>query len=194
MSGAMATETEPARVAFYNDPKLRGIFYQIVLFSVVLWLGYEFVVNARDNLRAANIATGLGFLDRTAGFSINQTLIPYTESDTYGRVFVAGLLNTLLVAVIGIALATILGFVVGISRLSSNWLLQRLAGFYVELIRNLPLLFQILFWYLAVLGTLPGPRQSLSILGEVFINNRGILVPRPIFGAGSEFVLVVLLL
>jgi general L-amino acid transport system permease protein len=189
MSGAMATETEPARVAFYNDPKLRGIFYQIVLFAVVLWLGYEFVVNARDNLRAANIATGLGFLDRTAGFSINQTLIPYTESDTYGRVFVVGLLNTLLVAVIGIVLATILGFVVGISRLSSNWLLQRIAGAYVELIRNLPLLFQILFWYLAVLGALPGPRQSISIFGEVFINNRGAFIPRPIVeeGAGVVF-------
>ncbi|MFL4971414.1 MAG: amino acid ABC transporter permease [Xanthobacteraceae bacterium] len=185
----MATETEPARVAFYNDPKLRGIFYQIVLFAVVLWLGYEFVVNARDNLRAANIATGLGFLDRTAGFSINQTLIPYTESDTYGRVFVVGLLNTLVVAVIGIVLATILGFVVGISRLSSNWLLQRIAGAYVELIRNLPLLFQILFWYLAVLGALPGPRQSISIFGEVFINNRGAFIPRPIVeeGAGAVF-------
>jgi general L-amino acid transport system permease protein len=185
----MATETGPARVAFYNDPKLRGIFYQIVLFAVVLWLGYEFVVNARDNLRAANIATGLGFLDRTAGFSINQTLIPYTESDTYGRVFVVGLLNTLLVAVIGIVLATILGFVVGISRLSSNWLLQRIAGAYVELIRNLPLLFQILFWYLAVLGALPGPRQSISIFGEVFINNRGAFIPRPIVeeGAGAVF-------
>src|SRR6266545_3252224 len=181
MSGAMATETQPARVAFYNDPKLRGIFYQIVLFVVVLWLGYEFVINARDNLRAAKIATGFGFLDNTAGFSINQTLIPYTESDTYGRVFVVGLLNTLLVAAIGIVLATLLGFVVGISRLSSNWLLQRLAGGYVEL-------FQILFWYLAVLGTLPGPRQSISIFGEVFISNRGLIIPRPLLGDGFEWV------
>ncbi len=181
-------EAQPARVAFYNDPKLRGLFYQIALFAVVLWLGYEFVINARDNLRAAKIATGFGFLDNTAGFSINQTLIPYTESDTYGRVFVVGLLNTLLVAAIGIVLATLLGFVVGISRLSSNWLLQRLAGGYVELIRNLPLLFQILFWYLAVLGTLPGPRQSISIFGEVFISNRGLIIPRPLLGDGFEWV------
>src|SRR5215211_1730489 len=94
MSWAMATESEPARVALYNDPKLRGIFYQIVLFAVVLWLGYEFVVNARDNLRAANIATGLDFLDRTAGFSINQTLIPYTESDTTRSVFRSPTTNT----------------------------------------------------------------------------------------------------
>ena len=98
------------RVAFYNDPRLRGLFYQIVLLVAVLWLGYEFFVNARDNLRAAKIATGFGFLDNTAGFSINQTLIPYAESDTYGHVFVVGLLNTLLVAVIGIVLATILGW------------------------------------------------------------------------------------
>src|SRR5262245_40233797 len=104
----MTTEASAPRVAFYNDPELRGIFYQIVLLVVVLWLGYEFVVNARDNLRAARIATGFGFLDNTAGFSINQTLIPFAEHDSYGRVFVVGLLNTLVVAAIGIVLATIL--------------------------------------------------------------------------------------
>jgi len=103
-------------------------------------------------------------------------------------VFVVGLLNTLLVAAIGIVLATILGFVVGIARLSSNWLLRTLAGAYVELIRNLPLLFQILFWYLAVLGALPGPRQSISLFGEVFLNNRGIIVPAPTAGEGAGLV------
>src|SRR5262245_49082397 len=189
----MATDIQASsapRVAIYNDPRLRGLFYQIVLFVVVLWLGYEFVLNARDNLRAAKIATGFGFLENTAGFSINQTLIPYAESDTYARVFVVGLLNTLLVAAVGIVLATILGFVVGIARLSTNWLLQRLAGAYVELLRNLPLLFQILFWYLAVLGALPGPRQSISIFGEIFINNRGMFIPRPVFGEGAVWVSV----
>ncbi len=194
----MAVEAElgsaPPRVPFYRDPKIRGIFYQVALFAIVLWVGYEFLLNARANLRAAKIATGFGFLDNTAGFGINQTLIPYSEGDTYGRVFLVGLLNTLVVAALGIVLATILGFVVGISRLSKNWLLQRLAGGYVELIRNLPLLFQILFWYLAVLGALPGPRQSLSIFGEVYLNNRGIIVPRPLFGDGSGFVLAALLL
>jgi general L-amino acid transport system permease protein len=187
-------EPRPARAAFYNDPQLRGILYQIILLVVVVWFGYEFVMNARDNLRAARIATGLGFLDNTAGFGINQALIPYTEADTYGRVFVVGLLNTLLVAVIGILFATILGFVVGIARLSSNWLLARLAGGYVELLRNLPLLFQILFWYLAVLGTMPVPRQSISIFNEMFINNRGVFIPRPLFGDGFGAVLVALLI
>jgi general L-amino acid transport system permease protein len=184
MAALSSADVRPARAAFYNDPRLRGLFYQVVLFVVVLWLGYEFVINARDNLRAARIATGFGFLDNTAGFSINQTLIAYTESDSYARVFVVGLLNTLLVAAVGIVLATILGFVIGISRLSSNWLLQRLAGAYVEVIRNLPLLFQILFWYLAVLGALPGPRQSISVFGEAFINNRGLFIPRPLLDDG----------
>src|SRR5262249_7114082 len=108
-------------------------------------------------------------------------------------VFVVGLLNTLLVAVIGIVLATILGFVVGIARLSSNWLLQRLAGAYVEVIRNLPLLFQILVWYLAVLGALPGPRPSVSIFYEIFINNRGLFMPNPVFGPGWGFVVAAFL-
>lgn len=189
----MATDTHaggPPRVAFYNDPRIRGIFYQVLLFVVVLWLGYEFVTNARENLRASRIATGFGFLENTAGFGISQTLIPYSEADTYARVFVVGLLNTLLVAVIGIVLATVLGFVVGIARLSSNWLVARLAGAYVEIVRNLPLLFQILFWYLAVLGALPPPRQSLSLFGEAYVNNRGLFVPRPLFGEGFGLVLV----
>jgi general L-amino acid transport system permease protein len=181
----------PSRVPFYNDPKIRGLVYQVLLFVFVLWLGYEFWINARDNLRASKIQTGFGFLDNTAGFGINQTLIPYAESDTYGRVFVVGLLNTLLVAGLGVVLATILGFLVGIARLSKNWLLQKLAGGYVELIRNLPLLFQILFWYLAVLGSLPGPRQSISIFGEVYLNNRGIIVPRPVFADGTGIVVAV---
>jgi general L-amino acid transport system permease protein len=194
----LLTDTERApptpRVALHNNPKVRAFFYQLVLLAAVLWFGYEFALNAKANLDSQKIASGFGFLDQAAGFGVSQSLIPYSEQDTYRRVFFVGLLNTLLVSGVGIVLATVLGFLIGIARLSPNWLLARLAGGYVELIRNLPLLFQILFWYLAVLGTLPGPRQSLSLFGEVFINNRGILVPRPIFGAGSEFVLVVLLL
>jgi general L-amino acid transport system permease protein len=178
----------PPRVAIYNRPKVRAFLYQLALLALALWLGYEFVVNAKTNLAAQRITSGFGFLDQTAGFSVNQSLIPYNESDTYGRVFLVGLLNTLLVAGLGIVLATILGFVIGIARLSPNWLVARLAGAYVELIRNLPLLFQILFWYLAVLGALPGPRQSISLFGEVFLNNRGIIVPAPTAGEGAGLV------
>jgi general L-amino acid transport system permease protein len=174
----------PPRAAIYNRPKVRAFLYQLALLALALWLGYEFVLNAKANLAAQRITSGFGFLDQTAGFSVNQSLIPYNESDTYGRVFLVGLLNTLLVAV----LATILGFVIGIARLSPNWLVARLAGAYVELIRNLPLLFQILFWYLAVLGALPGPRQSISLFGEIFLNNRGIIVPAPTGGEGAGLV------
>jgi general L-amino acid transport system permease protein len=178
----------PPRVAIYNRPKVRAFLYQLALLALALWLGYEFVLNAKTNLAAQRITSGFGFLDQTAGFSVNQSLIPYNESDSYGRVFLVGLLNTLLVAGLGIVLATILGFVIGIARLSPNWLVARLAGAYVELIRNLPLLFQILFWYLAVLGALPGPRQSISLFGEIFLNNRGIIVPAPTAGEGAGLV------
>src|SRR4249919_967629 len=181
----------PPRVALYNNPKVRALFYQLVLLAAVLWFGYEFALNAKVNLEAQKITSGFGFLENTAGFGVNQSLIPYNESDTYGRVFLVGLLNTLLVAGIGIVLATILGFLIGIARLSPNWLVARLAGGYVELIRNLPLLFQILFWYLAVLGTLPGPRQSISLFGEIFLNNRGIIVPAPVAGDGTGAVIAV---
>ena len=177
------------RVAIYNRPKVRAVFYQLALVSALAWLGYEFILNAKANLDAQNIASGFGFLDNTAGFGVNQSLIPYDESDSYGRVLFVGLLNTLLVAGVGIVLATILGFVIGVARLSRNWLLARLAEAYVELIRNLPLLFQILFWYLAVLGTLPGPRQSISLFGEIFLNNRGIILPAPLAGKGAGAVI-----
>jgi general L-amino acid transport system permease protein len=181
----------PPRIAIYNRPKIRAVFYQFVLLAMVVWLGYEFALNVKANLDALKIASGFGFLDNTAGFAVNQSLIPYNESDTYGRVFLVGLLNTLLVAGIGIVLATILGFFIGIARLSRNWLLARLAEAYVELIRNLPLLFQLLFWYLAVLGTLPGPRQSISLFGEVFLNNRGVIVPAPVAGKGAGAVVAI---
>jgi general L-amino acid transport system permease protein len=181
----------PPRVAIYNRPKIRAVFYQLVVLAALLWLGFEIALNAKANLDAQKITSGFGFLDNTAGFGINQSLIAYNEADTYARVFFVGLLNTLLVAAIGIVLATILGFFVGLARLSPNWLVARLAGGYVELIRNLPLLFQLLFWYLAVLGTLPGPRQSISLFGEIFLNNRGIIVPAPVAGEGTGAVIAV---
>jgi general L-amino acid transport system permease protein len=187
----VATEANlalPPPIPFYNNPRIRAYGYQLALLAVVVWLGAEFVINARENLAAQNITSGFGFLENTAGFGVSQSLIPYNESDSYARVFLVGLLNTLLVSGLGIVFATALGFFIGIARLSPNWLIARLAGGYVELIRNLPLLFQILFWYLAVLGTLPGPRQSFSLFGGMFVNNRGIFVPAPVFGAGAGYV------
>jgi general L-amino acid transport system permease protein len=176
----MTTEAagqKPPKVALVNNPRVRGALYQVVLVLALVWLGYQFALNASTNLGARNIASGLGFFNNTAGFGINLTLIPYDETDTYGRAFLVGLLNTLLVSLCGTVFATLIGFAVGIGRLSTNWLVARMAGGYVELVRNLPLLFQILFWYLAVLGTLPPPRQGISVFGIALLSNRGIAVP-----------------
>src|SRR5690606_4840051 len=139
-------------------------------------------------------ASGFGFLDTTAGFGIIQTLIPYEEASSYGRAFIVGLLNTLLVAFIGIIVATILGFVIGIMRLSRNWLISKIATVYIEVVRNIPLLLQIFVWYHAVLKPLPGPRDSLELFGSVFVNNRGLYMPKPLFGPGSGFILAAFLL
>src|SRR6195256_1738411 len=161
-----------------------GFVFQIVFVVALVWIGYEIVANARANLQAQRITSGLGFLNNTAGFDVSQNLIPYSGSDTYTRVFLVGLLNTLLVSIIGIFFATVIGFLVALGRLSPNWLLSRICGGYVELIRNLPLLFQILFWYLAVLGALPNPRQSISLFGVFFLSNRGLVIPKPIADPG----------
>src|ERR1700722_6010715 len=170
-----------------------GFVLQILFVAVLAWIAYEIVANARANLQSQRITSGFGFLSNTAGFDVNQTLISYSGSDAYTRVFLVGLLNTLLVAVIGIFFATIIGFLVALGRLSPNWLLSRISGGYVELIRNLPLLFQILFWYLAVLGALPSPRQSVSLFDLVFLSNRGLVVPTPIGNPGLEpFLLAIL--
>ena len=171
-----------------------GFALQILFVAVLAWIGYEIVANARANLQSQRITSGFGFLSNTAGFDVSQSLIPYSGSDTYTRVFFVGLLNTLLVAIIGIFFATIIGFLVGLGRLSPNWLLSRVAGAYVELIRNLPLLFQILFWYLAVLAALPSPRQSISLFGSFFLSNRGFVIPKPIGHEGLvPFVIAVAL-
>jgi len=162
-----------------------GFALQILFVAALVWLCYEIVANARANLQAQRITAGFGFLANTAGFDVSQTLIPYSGSDTYTRVFLVGLLNTLLVSVIGIFFATVIGFLVALGRLSPNWLLSRISGGYVELIRNLPLLFQILFWYLAVLSALPNPRQSISLFGS-FLSNRGFVIPKPLGNPGLE--------
>lgn len=169
-----------------------GVAVQFAFAAILGWIGYEIVSNARANLENQHIAAGFGFLRNNAGFDVNQTLISYTGSDTFLRVFVVGLLNTLVVSAVGIVFATVIGFVVALCRLSPNWLLSRVGELYVEIIRNLPLLFQILFWYLAVLASLPNPRQSISLLGISFVSNRGLVIPRPIGESGFEAFLAVL--
>jgi general L-amino acid transport system permease protein len=179
---SIAQEGGPPKVSLIYDPKVRSIAYQVVLCAVILFLAYSAVRNAAINLEKAHIASGLGFWNQTAGFDISQTLIEYSaQAGTYGRAFWVGLLNTLLVAVLGIFFATIVGFIVGIARLSKNWLIGNVATCYVELIRNVPLLLQLLFWYNAVLKALPDMRDSWSLPGSIFLNNRGFFAPYPIF-------------
>lgn len=144
-----------AATRWIYDPKVRGILFQAIAIACVAWMLFYFVSNALHNTDARGIATGFSFLDNRASFGIVQTLISYTEDDTYGRAFVIGLLNTLLVSGIGIVLATVLGFLIGIARLSNNWLLSRAAAVYIEVFRNIPLLLQVFFWYFCVLRALP---------------------------------------
>jgi general L-amino acid transport system permease protein len=179
---------------FLYRPEVRQVIYQVVLVVLLVALFYTLVHNTAANLRKQNIASGFDFVDRTAGFDVSQALIAFDSSMTYGRAFLVGLLNTLLVAVLGVVVATILGFVIGIARLSSNWLIARLATVYVEVIRNVPPLLQLFFWYFAVLKALPPPRQSLTVPGGGFLNVRGLYLPAPAPEPGFEIVALTMLI
>jgi general L-amino acid transport system permease protein len=187
-----AGPAKPKVSPLYN-PNARGIAYQVVLCVVIAALVFGAISNAIDNLTRAKIASGFGFWSTTAGFEVSQSLIDYSMTSTYGRAFWVGLLNTLLVAALGIVFATILGFAIGIARISRNWLLARMAGVYVEVIRNIPLLLQLLFWYNAVLKALPEQLQdSVIVPGGGFLNRRGLFLPQPVFGNGSGIALAAL--
>jgi general L-amino acid transport system permease protein len=179
---------------FLYRPEVRQAIYQALLVVLLLALFYTLVHNTATNLRKQNIASGFDFVERTAGFDVSQSLIDFNSSMTYGRAFLVGLLNTLLVAGLGVVAATVLGFVIGIARLSSNWLIARLATVYVEVIRNVPLLLQLFFWYFAVLKALPPPRQSLPLPGGGFLNVRGLYLPAPTLEPGFEVVAATILL
>ena len=176
--------TSRPRGSVWTDPQVRAWFFQIIAVIAVVALGWYLFHNTQHNLAQRGILSGFGFLDNSAGFGISQHLIDYTESDSYGRVFVIGLLNTLLVSFIGIVLATILGFILGVARLSPNWLVSKLATVYIETFRNIPPLLQIFFWYFAVFLPLPGPRQSLSLGDMFFLSNRGLNMPSPTLAEG----------
>ncbi len=170
-----------------------SIAIQIAIVVVIGVVADGAIYDAVQNLAKAHVASGFGFWNNTAGFDISQTLIAYSASaSTFGRAFWVGLLNTLLVAAIGIVLATVLGFLIGIARLSRNWLVASLAGGYVELIRNVPLLLQLYFWYNAVLKSLPELRGSVALPGGGILNNRGLFLPRPEFAPQFPIVLLAL--
>lgn len=182
-----------AQASFFYRPEVRQAIYQIVTVVALVALFWMIVTNAAENLRRQNIASGFNFLNSTSGFDISQSLIDYTNTATYGRAFMVGLWNTVLVAVFGIFFATILGFVAGIARLSNNWLVAKIATLYVEIIRNVPLLLQLMLWYFGVLKSLPSPRQSYNFGDAAFLNVRGLYVPRPEWLVGSGFVLAALI-
>ncbi|HEU6442708.1 MAG TPA: amino acid ABC transporter permease [Microvirga sp.] len=182
----VVSQTSPPKKSFLYDPKVRGVFYQLLLIAVVGYLFYMAATNAVENLQRARIASGFGFLNNTAGFDISQALIQFSAAgSTYGDAFIVGLLNTLIVSAIGIFFTTILGFVIGIARLSKNWMVAKVAMVYVEVLRNVPLLVQLLFWYIAVLGPLPQPRNSIEMGAGFFLNSRGLFMARPIYAADA---------
>ncbi len=181
---------EPPRTSFLNDPVTRGALYQVVVGVLVVAFFFWIIQNTAANLVAQNKTTGFDFLWKTAGFDISFSLIPWDRTSIYWEAFLVGLTNTLLVAVIGIVFATMLGFVIGIARLSNNWIISRLATVYIETVRNVPLLLQLFFWYFAVLKAMPAVRNSLALPFDIFINQRGLFVPRPIPDQQFTYVIV----
>jgi general L-amino acid transport system permease protein len=193
-AGRLPAESErPERVFFLNNPTIRGLIVQVVLVVAIVaffgWIAY----NTAANLQRANIASGFGFLEERAGFEIGQSPIAYSPDRTYAYALVVGLLNTFVVAALGIAIATIVGFLVGIGRLSKNWLIRKLSTVYVETFRNIPPLLVILFWYFGVLAILPAPRDAIDAGFGFSLSNRGIFMPKLLFEPGAGLVGIAIL-
>ncbi len=186
-----ATPGAPARyAAFFNNATVRSVFYQVLTLACVVGLIGYLVANTIENMSQRGMSAGFDFLGVSAGFGIGFALVPYQEGDSYWRVFVVGIANTMLVAVVGIVLATLLGLVVGLARLSSNWVISNVARWYIEILRNTPLLLQIIAWYFGVFTLLPRPRDSLGWFGGFFLNNRGLYMPAPVPGDGFALTLL----
>ena len=178
--------------SFVNNETVRAVFFQIVTFVCVVGLFWYLITNTIENMSVRGMSAGLDFLPVSAGFGISFTLIPYREGDSYLRVFQVGIANTLLVAVIGIFFATVIGLFMGLARMSSNWLIRTIARWYIEVLRNTPLLLQIIAWYFGVFTLLPRPRDSIEWGDLFFLNNRGFYFPAPVPGDGFTFTLIAL--
>jgi general L-amino acid transport system permease protein len=171
--------------SYLNDPKVRGLVFQVVMVAVVAAFVWWIIGNTAENLKRSNIASGFDFLNGRAGFDLAQTPVQFTSDSTYGRALIVGLLNTVIIAGLGIVTAVALGFIIGIGRLSNNWLVRKLSMVYVEIFRNIPPLLVIFFWYFGVLSVLPQPRDSIELPFGGYLNNRGFFLPRALWGEGS---------
>lgn len=191
---AVFKQSPPAdRSSFWYDPKKRSVLYQLGVLAMVGLLGYYLISNTIANLERQSIATGFGFLQKEAAFEIGESLISYSAADRYARALLVGALNTLLVSFIGIVLTVILGTFIGIARLSTNWLVKRLAAVYIEVFQDIPVLLQLFFWYAFFYEVLPGPRQALSPLNGVFLSNRGLVFAVPEFHSAHVYMAVAFL-
>lgn len=178
--------TDSGKVSLLNDPKFRGYLFQALALLIIVVLGYWIVNNTIANLQRARLATGFGFLDGRAGFDISSSpYISYSSDSTFAKALLVGILNTLTVAIAGIITATVIGFIIGIGRLSHNWLIRKICTVYVELFRNVPPLLVIFFWYSGVLAVLPQARQSIAMPFGTYLNNRGFYIPSLIMGEGA---------
>jgi general L-amino acid transport system permease protein len=185
---------QPAKASILYDPKIRSILFQVLLVLLLVAGIWWIVDNTIENLRRSNISTGFAFLRGRAGFDISDYLIEFSSDSTYGRALVVGILNTLKVAITGIVFATIIGFLVGIGRLSHNWLIRKICTVYVEIFRNIPPLLVILFWYQGVLALLPAVRDSYSLPFGSYLNVRGFYFPRVLWAEGAWLILAGLVL
>ncbi|MEA2026385.1 MAG: ABC transporter permease subunit [Chloroflexota bacterium] len=168
-----------ASVPFWRDVRVLAVVVQFVFLGVVLLIGSYLLNNLVTNMETKGFAPHLGWLDLRAGYAISESVISYTPDDTFARALLVGLLNTLLVSVVGIFLATILGLIVGVARLSTNWLVSKLALAYVELFRNTPVLVQLLVIYFVVFLQLPKVKEAVNLPLDMYLSQRGFVMPRP---------------
>lgn len=183
-------DTRVPQVSFWNNPKMRGVVVQAIVVLALVAVGYELYSNARVNLGKLGKTFGYEFWNQSSGFDILVSLIPYTNASSYGTAIIVGFLNTLLVAVLGIFFATIIGFVAGISRLSKNWLIAKIATVYVEIIRNIPLLLQLFIWYKVVLAAVPDHKGAWTLAEMFYMSKKGLNMPAPVFSDGAVLGLI----
>jgi general L-amino acid transport system permease protein len=179
ISADTTADNMPEKVPFFNDPAKRSIMFQLGVMLILGFLGYYLLANTMANLERQSIATGLGFLEKESSFEIGESLISYSAADTYARALLVGVINTLIVSFIGIILTVILGTFIGVARLSTNWLVSRIAAVYIEVFQDIPVLLQLFFWYAIFYELLPSPRQALSPVSGVFLTNRGLVFAVP---------------